>query len=213
MSWGLHLHVVPAVEQVGVPLGGFLGGLPVVGHEVARHLAGHARRRHHEPLVVPGKHLPVDAGLVVEALRVADRGQLHQVAVPLHVPGEQDQMVVRALTLTGAGLVPAVSRGDVGLHPDDGLQPFLPRPLVEVPGAEHAPVVGERQAGHLLLFRLANQVRQAVRAVEKGVLRVGVEVDEAHCAESGGGSMVGRDERILAGAWSVANQRVFPVTR
>ena len=143
---GLHLQVVAAVEEVGVPLGGLAGAVHVVGHEVAGHLPGQARRGDDDALVVPGQHLPVHAGPVVEALGVPDGGELHQVAVAHQVPGQEHQVVVGALALAGAGAVPAVAGRHVGLHADDGLEAFLARGLVEGPGAEHAAVVREGQA-------------------------------------------------------------------
>ena len=62
----------------------------------------------------------------------------------------------------------------------DGLDALPLGRLVEGPGAEHAAVVREGQAGHLELLGPADQVADAVGAVEEGVLGVGVEVDEAH---------------------------------
>jgi hypothetical protein len=164
----------------------------VVGHEVARHLTGHARRRDDDPLVMPGQHLAVDARLVVEPLRVSDGGELHQVPVPDEVARQEHQVVVGPVSLAGAGSVAAVSGRDVRFHPDDRLQPFLRRHLVEIPRAEHAAVIGEREPRHLVLFRLAHEVRQAVRAVEEGELGVGVKVDEAHVTRRAAGPRGGR---------------------
>jgi hypothetical protein len=176
----LHLQVVPAVEQIGVPRSGFPGAGPVVRLEVARHLSGHARRGDDESLVVLRQDLTVHTGLVVEALRVPHGRELHQVLVALQVAGQKDQVVVGAFALSGAGAVPSITGRYIRLHPDDGLEALFGGLLVEAPGSEHAAVVGECQPRHLELFRLPDQVANAVGAVEEGILGVSMEVDEAH---------------------------------
>ena len=88
-------------------------------------------------------------------------------------------MVVALLPLRLARLV-AAPRRDVRLHPDDRLDPRLLRLLLEDPGAEHHPVVRERERRLLELLGARDQVADAVRAVEEGVLRVAVEMDEGH---------------------------------
>jgi hypothetical protein len=56
---------------------------------------------------------------------------------------------------------------------------------VERPRAEQAAVVGEGQRRHLELLRLADEVGDAVRAVEERKLGMRVEVDEAHESHRG----------------------------
>src|SRR4051812_23601523 len=69
-------------------------------------------------------------------------------------------------------LVAAGARSDVGLHADDRLDPgglaFLP----ELIGAEHVAVVGHGKGGHPHTGGLAEEVVDARRAVEHGVLGV-----------------------------------------
>ena len=89
-------------------------------------------------------------------------------------------MVVGAITLPRARSVAAVSRGDVGLHADDGFDALFPGGFVEGPCAEHAPVVRESEARHLVFFGLVHQVRDAVRSVEERKFGVSMEVNEAH---------------------------------
>ena len=51
---------------------------------------------------------------------------------------------------------------------------------MEIPRTKHAAVVGQGERGHFEFCRLTDQVAQAIRAVEKRVFRVCVEVYEAH---------------------------------
>ena len=176
----LHLQVVAVGEGVGVPVGHLSGGVGVVPRQMAGQLARHASRGDDQPVRVAAQRLAVDPRMVVEALGVPDRRQLHQVAVSLGVARQEHQVVRRLAVLARSRALPAVPGGDVRLHADDRLDALPARDLLEVPHAVKAPVVGERQRGHLVLLGLANHVPQAVRAVEQGVLGVGVQVDEGH---------------------------------
>ena len=178
----LHFQVVPVLEDVGVPLGHFAGGVGVASGQVAGDLPGHARRRDDQPLRVARQGLPVDSRVVVEALGVPDRRQLDQVAVALRVAGQQDQVIRRLAPFAGAAPLPPVSRRHVRLHADDRRDALLAGQLLEAPGAVHAAVVGEPQGRHLELLRFADQVREAVGPVQQRVLGVRVEVDEGHRA-------------------------------
>ena len=179
---GLDLQVVAVPEEVGVPVGGCTGPLPVVGHEVPGHLPRHAGGADDDAAGMRRQDLPVHPRPVIEALRVPDGRELHEVLVALHVPGQQDQMVVGPFSLAGLRAVPAIPGSHVGLHPDNGLEPCLAGQLVECPGAEEAAVVRKGQAGHLEFLCPVNEVGEAVGSVEEGVLGVCMEVDEAHSA-------------------------------
>ena len=126
------------------------------------------------------EHLAVDPGTPVVPLHETDRREFGEVAVPLPVPGEEDQMGVvgrcagRPLPLvTGA-------EGQVGLEPEDGPDAGRPRLLIERPGRVKIAVVGHRQAVHAQFGDPADQVGNPVGSVEERVLRVGVQMDEAH---------------------------------
>src|SRR5512138_3650398 len=68
--------------------------------------------------------------------------------------------------------------GDVGLEPDDRLDPGLLRLLVEVDHPEHVPVVGDGHRLHARLRARFHQVREPDGAVEEAVERVQVQVSE-----------------------------------
>ena len=102
-----------------------------------------------------GHQLLVHARPVVEALQVRGRDEPQEVAVARLVVGEQCQVVVLLLVLTGVAIEPRAGR-HVGLHADD-----------------------RRDGGHLELGGTCGEVRDAARTVEDRVLGVDVEVDEA----------------------------------
>ena len=125
---------------------------------------------------VLGQDLAVDARLVVEALHLAGRAELHQVQVTGAVGGQQRQVVGVAV---GAALLAEAGAGrHVDLTAQDGLDPGRSALLVEGDGAVHDAVVGERQRRHLELGGAGHQGLDPAGAVEQRELGVVVEVDE-----------------------------------
>ena len=164
------------------PLRRLAGRFLVVLRQAARHLSRETRGGADDPARVPRHDLAIDARLVVEALQIPDGRELDEVLVALAVAREQNEVVVRLPDLTPAHadrlLVAAVAGRDVRLHADDGPDALLLRRLAEGPRPEQAAVVGESQRGHLVFLRPADEVGEAVGAVEEGVLGVAVQVNE-----------------------------------
>src|SRR5471032_1440114 len=89
-------------------------------------------------------------------------------------------MVVRLRAGGRTSLGSAVAGRDVRLHPDDRLDPGFFRFLLELPCGMQIPMIGDRQRRLLEFERPVDQVIDAIRAVEEGVLRMAVEMDERH---------------------------------
>jgi hypothetical protein len=145
----------------------------------ARDHAREATGRGDQALVVGPQELHVDARLVVEALEVALGDELHQIAVPLLVHREQDEVVD---PVEAAGLrVPVEARalGDVDLAADDRLDARLARRLVELDRAEQVAVVGHGCGRHTRTRELADQSLDPDGSVQERELRVKVQVSEA----------------------------------
>ena len=123
------------------------------------------------PFACRSEQLPVDAGLVVVALEVAERGELDEVAVALVRLGQQRQVRV-ALRL----LAPVVR--DVDLAAEQRLDAVLAAFPVELDRARERAVVGESDGRHLQLGRAGGERGDAARPVEDRVLGVDVEMDE-----------------------------------
>src|SRR5207245_19819 len=87
-----------------------------------------------------GQHLLVDAGPVIEALRVADGDELHEVVVAGLVRGQQRHVVVRLFDARPRLVVAAPGR-DVDLAPEDRLDALVEAGVVEGDRAEHVAVV------------------------------------------------------------------------
>ena len=84
-----------------------LGPLDVAGQQGLEHHAAQAPGGGDQAGVVALEQLPVDPGLVVVALEVGGRGQLHEVAVALDRLGQEGQVVVELLAAldVAAGVV------------------------------------------------------------------------------------------------------------
>jgi hypothetical protein len=173
----LHLQIVAAVEELGVPGSGFPRLIPPVLHQVLRDLAGQAGAGYNQAFGVLRQHLPVDPRLEVEALREAERGELRQVPVTLRVPRQHHQMVVALLALHLAPVTPAAG-GHIRLHPDDRLDALLLRLLVKDPRPVHHAMVRQGDGRLLELLRTTDEVSDAIGAVEKGVLGMAVQMAE-----------------------------------
>ena len=97
------------------------------------------------------EQLHVDVRLAArESLQEARGAELHQVA-EARVVGRQQGEVVALVANALADRLAVVDQ--VGLQPDDRLDPLLPAGLVEVDGAVHHPVVGEPERRHAELRR------------------------------------------------------------
>ena len=90
------------------------------------------------------EQLHVDVRLAArEALEEAGRGELDEVAEAGVVGGEQGQVVALAPGSSARAVV-----DQVGLEPEDRLDPVLLAGLVELDRAVHDPVVGEPERRH-----------------------------------------------------------------
>jgi hypothetical protein len=72
----LYLEVIAAAENVGVPGGSLARLIVFVRQEMVRYLAGHARGRDNDALVILCQQLAIDARLGVESFRVGERREL-----------------------------------------------------------------------------------------------------------------------------------------
>ncbi len=184
----LHRVVEPLVlaEMVDLLLVGVHDRL---GHHGLEHVAAQAPGGGDEALAVLLEQLPVDLGLAVVALHEGARRQLDQVAVADLVLGEEREVVPRLLAALAlaAGVVHlapgrdalgAVVVGHVGLGAEDRFDPPVLAGPVEVEDPVHVAVVGDAEGGLAVGRRGGDQLVEASRPVEHGVLGVDVQVGE-----------------------------------
>ena len=173
-----HLQEEPlAAEDVAQDAHRLQRGRLLAGADVLRHLAREAAGEPDQPLGVRGQHVLVDAGPVVEALRVADGHELHEVVVARLVLGQERQVVVGLLD-AGPRLVVAAARGHVDLAAEDGLDALVEAGVVEGDRSEHVAVVGDGHRLHAEPSHLVHHLVDVAGPVEQAVLGVEVEVDE-----------------------------------
>ena len=179
-------EVVPAedVLQTGRPA---LGLRLVSRQQRLEHHPSETSGGGDDALVVPFEKLPVDPGLVVVALDVGRRGELHQVAVPVHGLGQEGEVVVELLTPLGVSarvvdpppprraLVARLAR-HVGLGADDRHDALVAAGLVEIEDPVHVAVVRDAEGALAVGHGGRHQVTDPRRAVEHGELGMGVQM-------------------------------------
>ena len=175
------------------------------------HLARRAAGRGDEPAGVGLEQLAVHPGLVEEALEAGPAGEPEQVVHARGGLGQQrhvgeraaaGHVVAAALAPPDPGAVAAVgARGDVGLDADDRLDAGGGGLLPEVVGPEDVAVVGHREGRHPHRRRRLEEVVQAGRAVEHGVLGVHVQVHERVSGSHGSGGLDRWLGRCPGGGW------------
>ena len=171
----LDFQEIAVAEQLLVPAGcpGRLGHVAV--GDQTRHLRRRARRQDRQAAGVLLKQLFVDAGAVVETVDVGLGHQLHQVAVPGVVAGQQHQVVGAALRRRT--VEPALV-GYVNFAPDNGFDARFFASRVEIYHAVECSVIGDRQRVHSQFLGTFDQVGNTADAVEHAVFGVDVQVGE-----------------------------------
>ena len=180
-------------EEVALPEDVLQPGRPplrlvlVARQQRLQHDTAQAAGRGDQPVVVSFEELPVDARLVVVALEVRGRGQLHEVAVALDVLRQQGQVVVEllsALRVATRVVDPAAPHRTlearlarhVRLGADDRHDAAVAARLVEVEDPVHVPVVRDTERGLAVRHRGVDELAHPGGPVEHGELRVGVQM-------------------------------------
>src|ERR1019366_126296 len=167
-------------EYVAIFQGRLLRAVVVAHPEPLRDLRIQAARERDDPLVILLEKLPVHARLVIEAGQERLGHEPRQVPVAVRRLDEERQVVVVPLAVERLHVLAIEARPgrDIRLDAEDRLDARLERGRLKLVRPEHVPVVGDRHGIHPGRLHLLDQVLEPVRAVEKGVLRVQVKVDE-----------------------------------
>jgi len=173
-----HLDEEVLAQQLPVEPRGLHGAAPVPGAKRMGHLTLEAPREHDEPLVVGGEGLPVDAGVVVEAVHIGGGGEADEVPPAGVVPGEHGDVVGGHAASGVAAAFRAGTGGHVHLAAHDGPDPGLLRRPVEGEGPEQVAVVRQGDGAHVPVGGGPDQTVHAGRPVEEREVAVDVEVDE-----------------------------------
>ena len=171
-------EIIIASKETVVLFGQFLRPFVVSLLKLPLHLAGQAGGQADQALVVLLQGLEIHPGLPVKALCKAGGHNFHQVPVAGIVLGQENQVVVSLVV--DPLPIEAAARGDINLAADDRVDALFLRFLIEFDAAVHDPVV--RDSGRILPvgYDLGDIVFDAVRPVEQGIGRMGVQVNETH---------------------------------
>jgi len=164
-------------EDLPVFSGRLPGGILVSPQEKTGNFAMQTSAQTDQSLMMLLQNLFINPGLIVESLKVAGRGQLHEILVPLHVFNENDQMSGRFTGMMAVFIEPTL-RCDIKFAADNGLDPILVGPLIKADGSEHVAVIGHRNGRHLVFPGLFQQIVKADGTVQQAVLRMDVKMNK-----------------------------------
>jgi len=122
------------------------------------------------------EQLLVDPWLVVHPLRIGNGNQFQQVAVSLHVFGQQDQVIPRPVLLLILVLELNTPGGNIGFHPKDGFNAVLFAGFVKILDPEHVAMIRQGQCTHSVVFCLADQSANAGSAIQDRILTVNMQM-------------------------------------
>ncbi len=172
----LNLEVeVLFAENISVGGCGSSGGVVFAFGEALGDFALKAAGEANQSTGVFGEKLLADARLVIKTVERGFRRDFDQVAVAFFVLGEHQQVVVAVAFGRGAVVV---FLADVEFATNDGLDSGMLRSVDEVDCAKDVAVVGHGHGGHAQLFYAVAEFFDVTGAVEQGVVRMQVQVDE-----------------------------------
>jgi hypothetical protein len=95
--------------------------------------------------------------------------------------GEKNEMIVGFAPISTDAVASApIARRDIGFHAYDRLYSRFFGSFLELPRAMEVTVIGDGEGGLLKFERLTDEILDSVGAVEEGVFRVAVKVNEGH---------------------------------
>ncbi len=166
-------------EDLLIPGAELLGVLALAVEDVVGELGRDAAREADQPFRMAFEDLLVDPGLVIEPFEERHRGEPHQIADPLTVPGQQGEVevVLVAREPPAGALGPSTGR-DVSLHANDRLDLGRFRLPEKLHGSVEVAVVGHGNGRHPQRLGPLDQGRDLARPVQKAVMAVAMQVDE-----------------------------------
>ncbi|MNW50225.1 hypothetical protein D3C74_276720 [compost metagenome] len=126
---------------------------------------------------MPFERVPVDSRLVMEALKVTNGAEPHQVAVPRLIFGQQNQVMNRLVLPASPFLARACRK--IHLAADDRLDVVLFTQFIKRNRAVHDPVIRQRQRLHAGGCGLGNEVLEPGGPVQQAVFTMYVQMNKA----------------------------------
>jgi hypothetical protein len=162
-------------ENIGEGTRRCSGGVVIALGQTLCNFSFEASRETNEATGVLCEELLAYSRLVIEAVQRSLRRYFDQIAIAFFILGEHQQVVV-GIAFGGATVI--VLFADVKFATDDRLHACVLCGIDEVDCAKNIAVVGHRHGRHSHLFHALAKFLDVTGAVEHGVVRVQVQVDE-----------------------------------
>jgi len=149
----------------------------VIAYDGVGDFTGQARAGADQSFAELPEDFLVDSRPIVEAFQVGDAGEFEEIFIALKILGQQQQ-VIRCFADALSAFFAAVFGGNVGLVTDDRFDACSHGRGVKFYSAVHVAVIGDGEGVHAVLLALVEQVVEAAGAVEQGIMRVHVQMNE-----------------------------------
>ena len=169
---------IVAAEDIDIPAEALIGFFFSALVEQLRDLGAEAAGGADNPFGVRGQKFVVHARAIIVAAKLGVGCDLEHVAIAHHVFGEQEQVVVFLIQLGVAAAHGATVDGLIGFDADEGADALFFAGAVEFNGAMHDAMIGQSQGGLAEAFCFFDEVFDASKTIEEGVLGMDVEVDK-----------------------------------
>ena len=156
----------------------------IITHKVRSDHTVCASRKSDNSFVILCEELEIYSWFIVEPFRMCQRRKFEKISITLFILCQQNEVVVNApsfrFSLTPQSVrlrhlpsvEPAPLCDDVKLRPDNRLDAFLLRFLVEFNRSRHNAVVGERNSRHVMLKSSIQQRLNSCRSIEQAIVSV-----------------------------------------
>ncbi len=162
-------------ENIGERSGGRARSIVVILHQAFGNFALEASGEADQSAGMLGEKLLADPRLVIKAMQRSLRRDLDQIAVAFFVFGEHQQMVV-GVAFGRRAMV--VFLADIEFAADDRLHARMLGCVDKMDCAKNIAMVGHGHGGHAQLLHALAKLFDITGAVQQGVVRVQVQVDE-----------------------------------
>ena len=169
-------------EDVAIFFGAALRFVQFLIHHQLRNLAAQTGAAANDALGILRQQFVINARLVIKAVEIGARRQLHQVFVALEILRPQRQMMRVFLLVQRRIFIGVFAWRDIRLNADNRLDALGFARRIKVDGAVHHAVIGERERRHIHRGGALRQILDAIGAVEQRVLGMHVKMTKTAAA-------------------------------
>jgi len=125
--------------------------------DACRNFTGQASGQCNQAILMIFENVLVDAGFVIVTVQMGIRDQFDQIFIAGFVLGKEDQVIVDFLAPNAGFFLQAAAGGHIDLATDDGFDARLVGCLIEIDGAVHHTMIGDRHGWKLQFLGILHE--------------------------------------------------------